>query len=1242
LAGNRSVIDTLVVELTTDTSGFRSGLTKMQRSLEKTGKSMQRVGRRMTMAFTAVFAAIGAKSLQLAEEYEMAMNRVQAVTDSTQEQMQQLNDQAMYLGRTTARSARQIAGGMETLGLAGFSTEQIQDSIDAVTSLSVIAQQEMAISARDAANVMSQFQIEAKDLDSAVDSLAETATSSNQKIEDLVNGLRFAGPIANQAGISLEETAATMGILANNGIRAGIAGRALRMGILKLVAPTAGAKEKLRQLGVTIQDDAGNLLSLNNILENVNEGIEGMGVAERMASLRTIFGTRSLGPMNILLQEQQTILENGTNAFQNYANQIQNAEGRADKMRETLLQGLPGAFILFKSATEGLLLSLRELYESDVEAFLYKLIDIFNSFSDLRVGESVMLNMVRNFGEIQQRGKDMFSDLIGRADEFIESLIGIDNVLSGIGDKISEKFDQLVTYLEEAHGFILRGGTETVTREILDENGDPTGETEEVEKNRRTRGSVVDIALLAASTGPAMIALGIITSMLSKVVGLLGMVSGAVGTVVKSFMVLGSMKVVGALTLLTWAMYEFFDFDFTNLQDSIRGVYEWFMNLEEGNSVILTLIRDGNALQNVFENMMKRMSSYYYKLVDMFGGEDSFIHGFVQGSKEKLNELLDYIEDTFNVEIERSLTQGGLIDLAIIGAAIVPVTMAVTKLSVVFGLLKGSLAAVGSLFSWIGTKVMAAFAAKGGAVIATTTGIIAAISAVIYWGYELQKEFGEIVPALKSVWDDLVSRLGEVWDTLKSTGSSLKGLFVTLFDIMTKGSSGEAFSKLFSSLIKLGGTLIDTVLITIKITLLGINAVLDTLDVILQVVFGKTGGDVLGIFVKGLAYVLDGINWIIKGINWLYNGFEKLFSVFTTIIRGIPKAISAVVNGIKMAVWFVTSFIKSVYNIVGAFYQVIGVVAGFILELWKIVFGPLYDMIEEPLEKGLAGFKKFGALVVAVIAGMVTNLKVRFGQFKDNVMSVVNAVKEDFASMGEFFGNIIGGMYDSITGMVSRMGELLSAGIDTFKGFFTDLKDEWKRLLQVDMIKDLLDMFAGLAGSIINPIIDLINNQLIGRLNTISVDIMGKTFGFDIPQIGRIGEEEETDYDPNSSHPAYGQAAKGAYVKRKQGGSFFQVGEGGDDEVISPVPMLKKMLSDAMRQTQKRMLGIIQSGRLQSAAVRSLGTGTTPLNEEQKTNNVNIVNNNNFNIDGNIQEEVSEALRRTERDSRLRMRGVKI
>ncbi|MBV2240967.1 phage tail tape measure protein [Bacillus inaquosorum] len=62
--------------------------------------------------------------------------------------------------------------------------------------------------------------------------------------------MKYAAPAAKTAGVSMEELAAATGIMANSGIKADMAGTALRSTLTRLVAPPKPADPQLKSWGL--------------------------------------------------------------------------------------------------------------------------------------------------------------------------------------------------------------------------------------------------------------------------------------------------------------------------------------------------------------------------------------------------------------------------------------------------------------------------------------------------------------------------------------------------------------------------------------------------------------------------------------------------------------------------------------------------------------------------------------------------------------------------------------------------------------------------------------------------------------------------------------------------------------------------------------------------------------------------------------------------------------------------------
>lgn len=304
---------------------------------------------------TAAVAATGLgtamfRAVRTAMDFETAMNKVKAVTQSTGDEFKALENEAKLLGRTTSFSASEAAEAMSFLGMAGWNTGRIIESTGSLMSAAAAGQMELGRVADIVSNVMGMYALQQEDTNRVIDAFAQTSVSANVDMEMLAETFKYAGVAANAAGMSLEETAAAAGILGNNGLQASLAGTALRQMLTSFAGPAPKAAKALRRLGVETKDAAGNMRPLEEILQDMDAGMKrlNLGSAERLELQKAIFGKTALSAGGIL----QTAAANGELA--KMTDRVNDSQGAALKMQETMMSGMQGSLKRLQSAAEGL------------------------------------------------------------------------------------------------------------------------------------------------------------------------------------------------------------------------------------------------------------------------------------------------------------------------------------------------------------------------------------------------------------------------------------------------------------------------------------------------------------------------------------------------------------------------------------------------------------------------------------------------------------------------------------------------------------------------------------------------------------------------------------------------------------------------------------------------------------------------------------------------------------------------
>ncbi|CAD5377363.1 hypothetical protein OF001_U20290 [Pseudomonas sp. OF001] len=283
-------------------AALRAGLAGLQTSI-----GMYTSSTILLASATYAMAATLRSAVVTGAEFTATMARANAVMNATSEAWQPdgmaaMEAQVRALGATTSYTASEVAAGLVELGQAGLSTTQALLALKPALNLALIGNITMAESSDIATNVMMMFHKEAKDLTNIVDIMAVAASRSNTNITQLANALTYAGPAAQSANVSLEQTTAAIATLSNNGIKASRAGTALRRLFVSIVNPTKKGAAVLDQYGVSVKDAEGKTKSLSNIIRQLNENIPEV---DRLAAIQDLVGVYATSPIVALVAKPE-------------------------------------------------------------------------------------------------------------------------------------------------------------------------------------------------------------------------------------------------------------------------------------------------------------------------------------------------------------------------------------------------------------------------------------------------------------------------------------------------------------------------------------------------------------------------------------------------------------------------------------------------------------------------------------------------------------------------------------------------------------------------------------------------------------------------------------------------------------------------------------------------------------------------------------------------------------------------
>lgn len=329
-----------------DTPLYR-GLRMAERRVQQFAYNANRIGRSMLTLATATAAPM-ALSAKTFADFQDVMKEVQAVTGATGDQFDQLYEKAKRLGSTTSFTAGQVGEGMANLGRQGFKPDEIDAAIPSVLNLARATKTELGVAATIAAGTLRALGMEAREMPRVADVLTATANNSAQTLEELGDTMKYAAPIADEFGLSIEQTAKAIGVLANMQIKGTMAGTSLR----KIMGDIANVEtqEKLRKVGVEALNADGSLRPLGDTMVEIGQAMANMTNAERISFAQDLFGDRAYG----------AALKLTKGGFDDLAAAIDNAAGSAERTAGIMDDGLGGTIRKLMSALEGVQIAVGE------------------------------------------------------------------------------------------------------------------------------------------------------------------------------------------------------------------------------------------------------------------------------------------------------------------------------------------------------------------------------------------------------------------------------------------------------------------------------------------------------------------------------------------------------------------------------------------------------------------------------------------------------------------------------------------------------------------------------------------------------------------------------------------------------------------------------------------------------------------------------------------------------------------
>lgn len=366
--------------------------------------------------------SIGLKdTIETYKDFEAAMSQVQAISGATGSELTRLTNKAKEMGSTTKFTAEESADAFNYMAMAGWKTEDMLNGIEGILSLAAASGEDLATTSDIVTDALTAFNMKAADAGHFSDVLAAAASNANTTVSGMGETFKYAGSMAGSLGYSIEDVALMTGLMANTGVKGTMAGTALNSIFTRLSTNTNGAADALADLGIEFYTSEGNARDLSDVMEELRAATANMTAEQKSNLANTVAGT-------VAQKGLLAILNASTEDYNKLAEAINNADGAAQGMSDTMMDNLEGSITLLQSAVDGVKISFGERLSPYVRGLADWLTD---QMPDIEIGldqlmdwvDTKVTRMKRKFDELTDTKEWQDADFFGKVkiawDEFI-------------------------------------------------------------------------------------------------------------------------------------------------------------------------------------------------------------------------------------------------------------------------------------------------------------------------------------------------------------------------------------------------------------------------------------------------------------------------------------------------------------------------------------------------------------------------------------------------------------------------------------------------------------------------------------------------------------------------------------------------------------------------------------------------------------------------------------------------------
>lgn len=450
-------------------SKLKDSAGKVKSDLASIASIAAKVGAAMAGAATGA----AAYSVGVGSSFEEAMSKVKAYSQASQAEFAEMQKKAAEMGSSTSKTATESANALGYMALAGWDTKEMLSGLEPILRASEAGSADLAMTSDLVTDSMSAMGIAVEDLSHYLDVCTAAQSNSNTSLTQLLEAYKACGGTMKNLNVSVEESAALLGTLANRGKKGAEAGNAINSILVNLIGANKNASTAMETLGVSAWNAEGKFIGVTNTLKLLDSALASCTDEQKAMFEAQIGGKTQLDTL-------QALISGVTEEYDDLYSTLSDSEGVLQSTAKTMQDNLKGSVTQMTSALEGLGVAFYDYLDEPARKAVNSVTEQINNLKNnlssdelegtlKQLGDSIAV-LIKRFGEFAvNEGIPVLIDCLSWIANNIDNIIiGVKTLgVAWAGWKISTLASDIAGLITAFKGYSAAAATATVEQQAL-------------------------------------------------------------------------------------------------------------------------------------------------------------------------------------------------------------------------------------------------------------------------------------------------------------------------------------------------------------------------------------------------------------------------------------------------------------------------------------------------------------------------------------------------------------------------------------------------------------------------------------------------------------------------------------------------------------------------------------------------------------------------------------------------------